>query len=219
MSETIKNADGEAKEEGPPVLALALAFQWVSVTIGLFYVDLSGRTLMETATDVYRPMVAIGLGCVAALAVGAWFGRYLIDRLGPVTGPRPANAFSTHTMLVGYIVSVAVFGTLVELAPYYPSIRQPIIGLSYIRLGWLYLVFRRLVHSSNWPVMSGVLAFEIVMGITGFYAGFREPLMMAALALLEVFDRRSVRHWLTISGLAVIMCIVAVKIADLVCSV
>lgn len=197
-------------EEGPPVLALALTFQWLSVTVGLFYVVLTGRTLMETISSDYRSMVGIGLGCVAALTVGAWLGRWLIDRQGPVAGLRPANAFSTHTMLIGYVVSVAAFGAVVELASYYPSIRQPIIALSYIRLGWLYLVFRRLVHVSNWPVMLGVLAFEIVMGITGFYAGFREPLMMAALALLEVFDRRSVRHWLTIGGLGVAACVLGI---------
>src|SRR5215212_4403312 len=33
------------QDEGPPVLALALTAQWVQVSLGVFYVGISGRSL------------------------------------------------------------------------------------------------------------------------------------------------------------------------------
>src|SRR6266576_719520 len=44
-------------EEGPPVLALAVTLQWVSVTIGLFYNLLTGRPLDAIIRADYRYMV------------------------------------------------------------------------------------------------------------------------------------------------------------------
>jgi thiamine transporter ThiT len=71
-------------------------------------------------------------------------------------------------------------------------------------------VFRRLVADSEWHFVAGLLVLEIVLGITGYYAGFREPLIMAALAFLEFFDRRNVRQWITITLLMVFMAVLGI---------
>ncbi len=195
--------------EGPPVLALAMTFQCLSVTIGLFYIALTGREVLPTIAD-YRPMVALGLGCILAITVGLYAGRRLIDRLPPITEPRPEHAFSFYTMMMCYAGSVAAFGTLITISVLYPTIRQIIVALAYLKLAILYLVFRRLVHMRQWWLLIALLCLEIVLGITGFYAGFREPIIIAALAVLEVFDRRRVRHWVTLAGLAAAACILGV---------
>src|SRR5579884_3201740 len=56
--------------DGLVVLALAFAFQWMQVSIGLFYPALTGRELLTTSECDYRPMVLLGLGCILALAIG-----------------------------------------------------------------------------------------------------------------------------------------------------
>jgi hypothetical protein len=192
-------------EEGPPVIPLALTLQWFQVTAGLFYVAFTGRSLEATVRSDYRPMVWIGLGCVTALLLGIVFGIRLIRRLRPVEGLRPEYALTFKTLTLVYFVGTAVIGAVQRLAWEIPSLTQPIIALSYLRLGLLYLILRTLVRSSRWPLVAALLALEIVLGITGFYAGFREPLIMAALALLEIFDRRSVRHWMTAAALGTCM--------------
>src|SRR5947207_1304390 len=53
-----------------PVLFLALLFQWIQVTAGVFYLAVTGRAVPTVAGSEYRPMVWIGLGCVMALAIG-----------------------------------------------------------------------------------------------------------------------------------------------------
>ena len=192
-------------EEGPPVLALAYTLQWITVCIGLYYVAITGRPLQATLTSDYQPMVLIGLGCLIALMAGLLFGRWLISRLKPMEGVRPAYALTFKSLVLAYVLATAVAGFIHEFAWSFPSITQAIIAISFLRLGLLYLVLRRLVAADRWLVMAGVLALEIVLGVTGFHAGFREPLIMAVLAFLERFDRQNVRHWVSLGVLFVVM--------------
>ena len=56
--------------EGPPVIPMALTFQWVQVVSGVFYLALTGRHTIEIDRSDYRPMVLIGLGCGATTPPG-----------------------------------------------------------------------------------------------------------------------------------------------------
>src|SRR5439155_1449967 len=49
------------------------------------------------------------------------------------------------------------------------------------------------------------VALEVALGFTGFFAGFREPLVLAVVALTEVFDRRRASHWLSVAVLVIVM--------------
>src|SRR5258706_2954671 len=61
-----------------PVLFLAFLFQWTQVSLGVFYVGLTGREIPTVSLSDYRPMGLIGLGCVLAIAVGLRPGGALV---------------------------------------------------------------------------------------------------------------------------------------------
>jgi hypothetical protein len=44
-----------------------------------------------------------------------------------------------------------------------------------------------------------------MLGFTGYFAGWREPLVLAAIATLEVFDTRNAKHWVAVSLGAVLI--------------
>ena len=188
-------------DEGPPVLAMALTFQWLQVALGVFWVGFTKRPLQATLDSDYEAMVRIGLGCIVALTAGLYLGRYFVNR-----GKQPAiahlkNAWSVPQLLAVYAVSISTVGALQAFGQEYPSLRQALVSLTYIRLGLLYLLLRRFVLTNRWDLLGGLLGVEIVLGLTGFYAGFREPLVLAALAVLEIFDRRKARHWFALGTL------------------
>lgn len=196
--------------EGPPVLPLAFTMQWVSVTIGFFYVTLTGRALDASIHSDYRTMVMIGLGCVLSMAAGLWLGRWLIDRQAPPKGLRPAHALTFKTLMLVYALGTTFLLPVLLFARDYPGLLQGLIALTYLRLGLLYLIFRRLVGQGRTYQVMGLLAVEIVLGISGFFAGFREPLIMAALAYLEFFDRRKVTQWIALGCLGLAMCVLGI---------
>jgi hypothetical protein len=182
------------------VMPLALTFQWAQVALGVLYKGFSGREVQAHYASNYRPMVWMGLGCCIALAGGIKLG-YMLRKPPDPNERRPEVAFGFAPLMIAYVVSIFVEGSILAVAPDYTSFRQLITTLDTARLGILFLVFRRFCATPpRWGLLLGVLAFEIVLGITGFFAGFREPIILAVLATLEVFDRRNSRHWVFLIG-------------------
>ena len=192
--------------EGPPVLAMAFTFQWVQVTAGIWYDTLTGIRLPALDLSDYRPAVLIGLGCLVALLVGLKLG------MGVVPLPR-ASAMEARTGLrMGGRSSRPTWsrwpstGAVQELAWEVPSLTQGILALTYARFALLFLMFRRLSQPRvriGW--ISAILAGEVILGFTGYFAGFREPMMMAAMAITGAFDRRRIKHWAVLGTLGLVM--------------
>jgi hypothetical protein len=194
---------------GPPVVALALSFQWVQVMVGVFYFALTGARLPAMDLSDYRPMVLIGLGCLVALSLGLMLGMKMVRSRGEAGAMGPIVTWRTLILL--YVVSVLLTGTVQQLAWEVPALTQGILALGYARLALLFLIFRRLSQPTvRWGLMGLFLAFEIALGFTGYFAGFREPLMMAAVALIGAFDRRRVRHWVVVGVLVAVMLLTGV---------
>ena len=173
------------------VLPLAMTFQWSQTSLGVFYQGLTGRTVPAIELSDYRPMVLIALACVLVLSAGIKAGLMVRKPPDPAQ-PRPDFAFSFGPLIIAYVTSVFVEGTLLTIAPNYPSLRQIITTLDTARLGVLFLIMRRLCSPTpRWATLAMVVSVEVVMGITGFFAGFREPIVLAVLAVLEIFDHRN----------------------------
>jgi len=180
-------------------LPLAMAFQWSQTSLGVFYNGITGRTVPAIYSSDYRPMVMLALGCCLALAAGIRIG--LLTRKAPDPSvPRPGFAFGYGLLVTCYVGSIFVEGSLLQIAPYYPTFRQIITTLDTARLGVLFLLLRRLCSPKpRWSLIATVVGVEVVLGMTGFFAGFREPIVLAALAVMEVFDRKNRQHWAAVA--------------------
>ena len=189
--------------DGLFVLPIAIAFQWMQGSLGVMYFGFTGRSLTAIDSSDYRPMVLISFGCCLALAAGLKLGLMLKQAPDP-NQPRPGFAFSIGLLWLVYGVTVVAEGTLQTLAPDYPSLRQILVTFESARLGVLFLILRRLCSPPpRFGLVGAVVALEIVLGITGFFAGFREPIVLAVLAVLEIFERKNARHWFALATAAV----------------
>src|SRR5262249_62266266 len=76
---------------------------------------------------------------------------------------------------------------------------QAILALTSFRVAVLFMMFWQLIRlPAGWCGIVLLLAVEVAFGFTGYFAGFREPLMMAAVALVSIFDSRRGKHWLVL---------------------
>lgn len=188
---------------GPPVLQLAFTHQWVQVFLGVYYYGVTGRKLEAIELSDYRPMVMIGMGCLLALLVGLVVGVKLFNRAFKTETEVLAETLSLRVLVIGYAVSFAVVGGGAAVAWQIPGFTQAIISLSFLRLALLFLLLRKLVWPElQTPWISLILGLEVVIGVTGFFAGFREPLAIATVVLLERFNAKSFRHWAVFGGMA-----------------
>jgi len=195
-------------DDGLPILAMALTFQWVQVTSGVWYHALTGRPLATIALSDYRPMVLIGLGCVAALTVGLAAGMAIIRRAN-----RNRVRTSVSSVPIGwtglialYFIALSAQGTLVQFAYELPDLTQAILTLRFVHLALLFLILRRLSRPIvQWHWIGLLMLFEVLLGITGFFAGYREPIVMAVIALFEIFNPRRMQHWVGVGAFGVLL--------------
>jgi hypothetical protein len=186
---------------GLPVLFAAFSFQWLQVCSGYFYTLLTGRMLEATYASDYRTMMYMGLVSIVALAAGIR-GGYMLLAQRTRTLPIDRELVSLNTVVVLYIGTLSVTATVQALAWQFPLLTQPIIALTFARLAVLYLLLRRLAGPQFQPIkLLAVMSLEVALGLTSFFAGFREPLVLGILAILEVFDRRRVAHWASVGVL------------------
>lgn len=187
-----------------PVLFAAFCFQWIQVCSGYFYVLLTGRALEATYASDYRTMMYLGMAAILALAAGIRLG-YEFLRKRTSEDPIDAHVLSLPALVGLYVVALVTTATVQAMAWQYPALTQPIIALTFTRLAVLYLLMRRLVipefHAVKFLLVMGL---EVTLGLTAFFAGFREPLILGILAVLEGFDRRRLQHWATVSLLFVV---------------
>lgn len=181
----------------PPVLALALTYQWIEVTSGIFYFALTGRSLSAAHTD-FRPMVLIGLGCISVLLFGISIGSQ-VSHSNPKECAPIESYIAFKKLIIAYIISIPLVSLLAKLAWELPMLTQPILALTMLRYGLLFLVIRRLISPRfNLKLILLILFIEIVIGFTGFFAGFREPMIITMIALLEKFESKKIQHWFLI---------------------
>ena len=185
-----------AAGEGPPVLALAMTYQWMQVTIGIFYTTITGRELDAMVETDWQTMVLIGLGCIVCLTVSVFYGIVFARRRFVPADDAPVRACSSGLVWAAYAASLLLTGVIQELAWQYPAFTQAILAVTFSHLALLFVLTRRFTRPRfQWEKLAALMALEVALGFTGYFAGFREPLIMAAIAMFEVFNRRDIRHW------------------------
>lgn len=193
-------------EEGPPVLALAMTIQWLQVTAGLFYTGLTGRALAATDSPDTERMVLIGLGCVMTLTVGLWVGSQQVRARMPRLENAPHELVGLRLLVGLYVGALVATGVMTQLAWVFPTLTQAIFALSSTHLAILFLLLRRFTRPVlRFELIAPLLAFEVALGFTGYFSNFKEPLLLAGLAMLENFDTRRPQHWFVGTVLAAVL--------------
>lgn len=188
--------------DGPPVLPLALTYHLMQIVLGVFYHALTGREPRAMVASDYRPMVIMSLGCVVAMVAGIRLGHDLLKRRAPVA--REGRAISWQILVVVYVMALVLKGGLERLAWSIPTLNQGLLALGFLRLGLFYILLRRFVRAERYAWGGVLIAAEIAVGLSGFFADFRDPLFIAAVVLLEVFDSHRGRDWALAAGLALV---------------
>jgi len=186
----------------PPVLPLALTYQWFQAAGGLIYCVAFDRDLPVLHVPEHRAMVLIGLGCVMAITVGLMVGTRIFG-----VQPYPTEApsiFPTSLLMTAYAALTVFEGTINQIAWRYPLLTQAILAISLIRLGVLYLLLRRFMEPElRLAPFGALLALEIMLGFTGFFASFREGVAITAMVLYQGFNWRRPGHAMAMAVLLV----------------
>ena len=168
-----------------PILLLPFGLQWLAVSIKPLQTALMGTPLNDLAdfSSSLTPAVYLAFAGVAALAIGlrVGAGRRPIDwnaTMASEASRWPAAIIlpiSTAMIIAGHFLSVVAYFTG-------PAV-QFFLALSGVRnVGLFILAYWCLSQGRALTLLAAVVAVEIVSGMTGFFAGFRESLSWCSLS-------------------------------------
>ncbi len=188
-----------------PVFPLAFSLQWFQVSSGHLYQAVTGRWLLATSAPAVEQATYLGLGALAALAVGARLG--MGSARGATVGEGTDEPVKPPTVRLVAAVAAAVVASpiLSAVAWRLPAITQPINALLMIKWVLFYLLFYRAIVSREkrvWAV--ALLLVEGFLGFTSFFSLWKTPLMVLMLAVLTVPGRPKARRILAGISLAVV---------------
>jgi len=198
------------------VIATYLSIQWLQVATKVLVADFLGVDLgMEQIQNygasniafVVRPMtseaVALGLFALALMSLGTRifepkFEAFRLD----------ASNLAPLRLFVGYVLLLIVSGFA---GPFVGGgLAQPLMVLGTLRFVFvLLLLFSAVTERRGFWLLAIAIATEIVFGMTGYFAGFRDVIIvvLAGLAILVP------KHWYRIKVPIAFMAVFALVIA------
>jgi hypothetical protein len=186
--------------EVPPGLQFSFSYHLFQMIAGVFYYGITERVLQAHRAPQYHQMMVLGVVSLAAIFAGFLVGhRFLAERPAPTT--RLRFRWSLIQLSMVYAAAMVFREGLTVFIERLPSLTQPIFALGAIQMGLLYLLFRRLFQENRLALILLLLAFETARGFTGFYSSFKEPVLLAIVAAVEVLRPKRVTHWAIVASL------------------
>jgi hypothetical protein len=172
-----------------PVVPLALTYQWLQVSIAVFYANYLRLPLAQVLPvgDSGRA-TWLGLGALALCTaiVGPLLLRWALVDIGALR--TSLRLMHLPTLLLTYGVMFLVTVPLVARFGVASQFSQVIQALEAVRWAlFLTLVATGLIQRDARLWMLLALAAELAVGLSGYFAGFAVPLLFALLGFLLVF--------------------------------
>ena len=173
----------------PPVLFFAVAFQWLQVSMAVFYADFMGQSVSSfpnspaTATAVFISLVGL-----VVLAIGMKIGldwRQTKKHRHSVAGPM------RYSMKKVWSVYLFLFTMTVFLPPLLWKVQSVrTIMLAFLSLKWVSLyILAYLSCARSQGVFNRYLAvcilLEVIIGFTGYFSGYKQVFFMLGIAFLS----------------------------------
>ena len=174
--------------DDPPILLLPALFQWSEVAIvplSTIWLNVSLNELSSYGADISMSAL-YGLLGIGALSTGMWLGSGVIK--GPPLSSRLAEEAKSLTLTHVLTMSMPLIGLgygFAALASSAGSASQVVSLAANVKcVGLFILTYWCLFRGKGYAILLCVMAFEVIFGMTGFFAQFKDSILTFFVAAL-----------------------------------
>jgi hypothetical protein len=197
-----------------PILLFVFGYQWLQASIKIFQANWSGidvAGLIEYGGDI-RLAIVLSLFGLLALALGLRIGAGSWNSQDSVLARSTASRFAPQYWFRLYVVAF-VFATFAQsFAWEVPGLSQPLLALASVKWAFFWMLafatFTQPGKSKSYCLFA--LAIELILGVGGYFADFKTPLMFILLASMAAGVRLSINRFLWLLTLVVMALTMAV---------
>lgn len=201
------------RAQEPPILLLPVLFQWSEVAaypLATIWKQIPLNSMSTYGADL-DTSAAYGFAGVTALALGLRLG--LVRRTTVSFESRlraEARVWRLSQVLrigLGAIALGYLFSALTGIAGPARELVGSASGVKYV--GIFLIVYWCLINGRNYGLVAGLTAFEIIFGMTGFFAEFKNSILTLVVASIAARPRLKATDALIMSSVAAIVLLAA----------
>jgi len=190
----------------PPVLLAASLLLWFKGSLqGFYYAGYQGKSLAEVGGAGLIKATWLILTTVVVLAVGVRLALLSLRSLRPDWDRPELSAYSPRRLFYLHVGAFFVAQLILEVGV--PgAFYQFVLPLTYLR--WVFffiLAYFIFSERCGYKYFVGILVFEIVFGLAGFFSGFKEFIFPLSAAMLAGIKRFRLDHAVAASTVAIIL--------------
>lgn len=189
----------------PPILLLALGFQWMQVVAKVIHADILGmpvQALSEFGGDV-EMAIWLSMAALAVLALGMRIGLTGLPTANPAVAQDQARQFSIHRLWVTYLISLPTSLVVLSMAWAVPGGTQVALALANMRWAAFFaLAYVCLVKKQRLHLLLVAVAIEFALGMGGYFADFKTVFFVGIVAFVAAGRRLTTSQVAVVLGLA-----------------
>ncbi|MBL7703047.1 MAG: hypothetical protein JNM14_12415 [Ferruginibacter sp.] len=175
----------------PKVIFFGVFMSWLSITIKIFYSDITGiryESLSSSVNIIQTTYVSLLGFCIFCL--GLWFAikdlRLSNEKMNELFY-RPVNF---RRMLIVYLVASVINTVLKSFVFYFPGLSQFLSGFLQMKMGFLFLIiFYALKKKEHLLLVLGIIIAEVVLSLFSFFSSFKD-IIITAIVIVAIFPNR-----------------------------
>jgi hypothetical protein len=152
--------------------------QWIQATSAIYYCNLAGVSLAYNDLDLGGARAEMATWCsMAAVVVMAMGMRAVLHHWSgnwSEQARHEARLIRTGRALVVYLLALGFSAVVGAVAPHIPRLTQPLMALGIARWVLVFLFAYAVIETRrHYFLLALVVALEVVIGFTGFFADFK----------------------------------------------
>jgi len=197
-----------------PGLGWIVGMNWLAIAADVLQADLNGWSAREGWLGPYNEeaillslcaVCAIGVGMRCGVTLGRW---NLGTRLRTLSAQRRIGVdVGLSRLLACYVGALLVTQAASMAAASLPTLAQPLLAVTLLRYVAVYAIAATVFETNRgylWLIL--VIGGEFLVGMTGFFASFLQPVFLLVIALVSSrYSMSSARPWLLLFAAVVVM--------------
>jgi hypothetical protein len=199
------------KATEPPVIVAALSFQWLSIAIGHFYLLFFNTTesdlLWHPTYSLDKIEETYWLSIIALLTFSLGLKIALINLKIQHINSRLVNNYDTFKIIILYLIFSIVFEPLAGFLRFkMPGLFQGLNTLTYFKWSLFFImIYISFIKHEYKTLVFVIIAIEILLGFTGYFAEFKDFLLLFPIVYLSFNKIVSKRQILVIAVIAFLL--------------
>ena len=197
----------------PPIFSFIIIYHWIQISIKIFHSNIIGESINSISlTD--SAITAINLSLIGLLifSIGISISLRKMKLIRIKDLHDLSNYYSIKKVFIIYVIFLIIYIFLKRVMLNgiinNSGITQIILGFLNFKSVFIYILFLLSLLKKKYKFLLVVLITEVIIGLSGFFSGFKEPFIILFLAYFTINKKislKSLRFILPVFSLLLIM--------------